>query len=76
MSTMSTSNGRRGSVISSNGVGPMAHMGPTGPHVALGLAYQNEGFVGSMSQLNGKPPGGTYAVPLHPVHGTKLKRYP
>ena len=54
------SNGRRGSVASSNGVVP-----------GLGLAYQNEAFVGSMSQLNGKPPGGTYSVPLH---GTKLKR--
>lgn len=77
MSTMSTSNGRRGSVASSNGVGPMVHMAPhmaphMGPH--MGLAYQNEGFVGSMSQLNGKPPGGTYAVPLQPLHGGKLKR--
>jgi hypothetical protein len=58
------SNGRRGSVASTNGVVP--GLGP-----GLGLAYQNEGFVGSMSQLNGKPAGGTYAVP---VHGTKLKR--
>ncbi|KAJ1520871.1 hypothetical protein ONE63_003956 [Megalurothrips usitatus] len=66
-STMSTSNGRRGSVASSNG-GIPAH------GLALGLAYQNEGFVGSMSQLNGKPAGGTYAVPLQPMHGTKLKR--
>lgn len=62
------SNGRRGSVASSNGVVP--GMVP-GMVPGLGLAYQNEGFVGSMSQLNGKPPGGTYAVPLH---GTKLKR--
>ncbi|XP_034235042.1 uncharacterized protein LOC117641656 [Thrips palmi] len=63
-STMS--NGRRGSVASSNGVVPN--------HGMLGLAYQNEGFVGSMSQLNGKPAGGTYAVPLQPLHATKLKR--
>ncbi|KAK3926526.1 Myosin-9 [Frankliniella fusca] len=79
MSTMSTSNGRRGSVVSVNGVGPMVHLGAhphplQHPHTVLGLAYQNEGFVGSMSQLNGKPPGGTYAVPLQPLHATKLKR--
>lgn len=67
------SNGRRGSVASSNGV-------VVPGHGMLGLAYQNEGFVGSMSQLKGKPAGGTYAVPLQPMqplqpmHSTKLKR--